>query len=355
MPAAYGTSDEHTKGRPVDSNRMRGGIAQALVAVALVAPALVTPGPAQALVAPRPPVSKVGVSTGAAMHVLATSALLTASVNSKALPVSYYFVYGQTSAYGSQTPLLPVPNTGARVRVGQSVAGLVAGVIYHYRVVVVGPEGATKPGNERTFSTKGTVLSFVVAKTVHATYGSPLYLGGVLTGTGASARAIALQASPFPYLEAFTQIGRPGTTSGTGAFSFRVGNLLRSTQLRVVTLDALPIYSPTITVLLAPRVTMHVRAGAGLVRFYGTIAPAVKGARVLIQVQKAVRPGRSEITERYVTQFTTSAQKAHGDASRFSYIAKLRRSGRYRVMIQLPRGSALSSGPSVSSIVLRAR
>ena len=100
---------------------------------------------------------------------------------------------------------------------------------------------------------------------------------------------------------------------------------------------------------------LHVRSSghSGLVRLYGSIAPAVNGARVFFQVQKQVRPGKSEVSIRYVSQFFTIARKGPGNTSRFSMVAAIKRGGRYRAYVVLPKG-ALASGPSQTSIVLRA-
>jgi hypothetical protein len=147
-------------------------------------------------------------------------------------------------------------------------------------------------------------------------------------------------------------------TNALGAFSFRIANLLVSTQLRVVTIAPLPLFSQIIRVEVQPHVVLHVHSSAvrGLVRLYGTVAPALKGARVAFQVQKATRPhGRSEATTRWVTQFTTSLKKGRGNSSRFSIIQRIPTKGRYRAYVQLAgKAKALYPGPSTSTYVLQA-
>jgi hypothetical protein len=268
--------------------------------------------------------------------------------------VSYYFVYGPTTAYGSQTAPATLPAGSAantKIKVGLPIAGLQPGVTYHYKAVLTFPGSA--PGRDHQFKTKGVGLAFAVPRTAQATYGTPFLLSGSLIGLGSANHRIALQASPFPYLEAFSSIGVPGVTNAAGRFAFRVGNLLTNTQFRLNTLDPLPVFSRVITVSVAVRVTLHVRtSSSGLVRLYGTITPAVHGAKVLLQVQKAVRPGKSEATTRYVSQFSTVPKKAHGNAMRFSTIVSIRHGGRYRAYVRLPTGP-LASGTS-NTIVLRA-
>jgi hypothetical protein len=303
--------------------------------------------------APPPPRG----TTGSATHVLPTSALLTGSVVPNKFEISYYFVYGtEEKKLISQTPATLIGNGGAnptaKVRVGKALAGLIPGQQYFYAIVVTYP-GAPKPtvGKEHKFRTKGNAPGFEVPKKVETVYGSPFILNGTLRGQGNASHSVVLQASPFPFLESFTPIGIPTLTNSQGRFAFRVSNLTSTTQLRLSTLDARPLYSRTVTVDVQVRVTLHARSAGGLVRLYGTVVPAVHGAKVIFQVQKAVRPGKSEATSRYVSQFQTVAKKAKGNADRFSMITHVRHAGRYRAYVQLKPGP-LASGTS-NSLVLR--
>ena len=88
-----------------------------------------------------------------------------------------------------------------------------------------------------------------------------------------------------------------------------------------------------------------------LVRLYGTVTPAEVGARVLLQVRKAVRPkGSSERTSRFATQFSTVSKRATKSFSRFSRVTKVKVTGRYRAYVQLHKGP-LVSGSSRSVLV----
>jgi len=328
------------------------GLKRAPIAV-IAAAALAVPAVA---LAARPPEPRI--NTGAATHVLATSALLTATIVPKGIETSYYFVYGPTTAFGFQTPTVNVGKGESKVRVGAPITGLLPGTLYHFKVVgVTTPPSAVPAAREHTFKTKGKagVLAFALERSANDLFGFPFVLSGALTGPGSTNHRIALQASPYPFLESFTQIGLPGATNSAGRFSFRVGNLSATTQFRVVTLDPLPLYSGVMTVSLQPNVALHVRSSgqAGLVRLYGTITPAVHGGRVLFQVQKTVRPGRSGVSSKWVTQFSTATHKGTGNTSRFSIVEKLKHGGRYRALVELPKGP-LASAPSRTSIVLRA-
>jgi hypothetical protein len=328
------------------------GLLRGAVSLAVATGALALPVASHATSAARP-----HISTGGATHVLGTSALLTAVINPNNVATSYYFQYGPTAAYGLQTPTVSAGSGALKLKVGQAVSGLQAGTAYHYRVVAVTspPALPPAPGRDRVFVTKGTKLAFSVPRIVRDTFGSPLVLSGTLTGLGSQNHKVALQASPYPFLEPFASIGIPGVTNGVGAFSFRVANLATATQLRLVTLDALPVYSPVINVQVRVHVTLHVHASGqlGLVRLYGTITPSVIGAHVLFQVQKAVRPGKSEVSSKYVGQFNTVSKKGSAGSSRFSLIASIRHSGRYRAYVLVPKGP-LASGPSQVTFVLHA-
>ncbi|HEX5223612.1 MAG TPA: hypothetical protein VFW29_00655 [Solirubrobacteraceae bacterium] len=293
-------------------------------------------------------------TTGAATHILGSSALLTASIDPEGVETSYYFQYGTTAAYGVQTPTLSAGAGTAKLKVGQAIGGLQPGATYHFRVVAVNVNGAAVAGKDHLFKAKGAALSFVIKHLQQDVYGTPFVLSGALTGFGNGGHRVALQASPFPFLEPFTEIGIPGITNAAGAFSFRVANLVSDTQFRVSTLDPLPVYSPVVTVSVIPRVSLHVHTSSqrGVVRLYGTITPAVNGAKVSFQVLKAVRPGKNEITERWTGQFSTVAKRNTGNTSRFSVVATVRHGGRYRAYVKPPAGNRLSAGPGTTTVVL---
>lgn len=326
----------------------RAGGARRRLAGALAVAACALAAPASALAAAP------HVSTGGATHILASSALLTGTVNPDGVETTYYFRYGVTTAYGLQTKPVSAGAGATKVRVGTAVGGLAAGGTYHFKIVAVRTDGAIAEGKDRVFKTRGAPLTFEVPRSAIDVYGTPLVLTGALKGQASALHRIALQASPFPYLEPFADIGVPGTTNALGRFSFRIANLLASTQLRVTTLDALPVYSRLITIDVAVRVSLHVKSSGhvGFVRLYGTITPAAPKARVYLQVHKAIRPGRTEDTARWSSQFKTSAKKNGGNSSRFSIVVKIKHAGRYRAYVRLPTG-ALVSGVS-STVALHA-
>lgn len=323
-----------------------------LSAPLLASVALALPAGSQAVLKPAEP--RPHVSTGGASYVLGTSALLTAVIKPNNVQTSYYFQYGPTAAYGSQTPTVSVGNGTTTVHEGQAISKLQPGVTYHYRAVAVTTTGVVVPGQDRTLTTKANALKFEIEKISQVVVRTPFILSGTLSGFGSANHQVVLQASPYPYLEAFTSIGTPGVTNAAGRFSFRVANLSSSTEFRVITLDARPVYSPVVTVHAAVNVTLRVSSSGrqGLVRLYGTVTPAEVGAQVSIQLRKAIRPGKSEATTRFVSQFVTVAKKAGRAFSRFSMVVNVRLGGRYRAFVKV-RPGALMSGSS-QTVVLHA-
>jgi hypothetical protein len=327
--------------------------------LASIALAVSLPAPAAAAhpTNPRPP--KAGprprAITGGVSHVRGTSALLGGAVNPHNVETTYYFQYGPTIAYGHQTPTASAGAGGTTVKVGQTASPFLPG--YHYRLVATNTNGVTTDGSDRIFTTTSSRPKVEINKpTEPVVFGSTAVLSGTLTGPGAANHKLVLQGSPFPYLEAFTNVGLPVLTNALGRFSFHVPNLTQATQFRAVTTDALPMFSQVVTEHVALRVTLKVRSAGrkGFVRLYGTVAPAEVGARVLFQLQRPARPGRTERTEERTTKFVTSAsttaKRATRTLSRFSSIVNITRTGRYRALVVLRKG-ALVSGSSSTVLI----
>lgn len=94
-----------------------------------------------------------GVSTGPASQVGKNSATLTAEVSPNKQATTYYFQYGPSTAYGSQTIAATVPAGTVPVTVTASVQGLEAQTIFHYRVIAFHGNTAPQPGADATFMT----------------------------------------------------------------------------------------------------------------------------------------------------------------------------------------------------------
>jgi hypothetical protein len=312
--------------------------------------ALVTPLGALAA-APTPTVGPPKATTGSSTAVRGTSATLQGSVDPGDAPTSYYFQYGPTIAYGKQTVAGKLPAGTVKTRVGQAVTGLISG--YHYRLVAINAYGSSV-GKDRVFGVKKTskVRFAIVKSTAPTTFAATYVLTGTLSGAGNANRALALQASPFPFLEAFTTVGTAARTDAAGRFSFRVASLEKTTQFRVATLDPRPLYSRVVTQDVGVKVTLKVRSSGhrGLVRLYGTVTPAKPGAHVQFQLFKSARPGDSEKgeerTSRYATQFSTIVKRGTATVSRFSSVVEVRRGGSYRAYVNLSHKQAVGPGYS---------
>jgi hypothetical protein len=87
--------------------------------------------------------------------VTTAEAVLQGSINPSDKPTTYYFEYGATTAYGSQTPNGTLPKSKAWQPVSVALSGLEPGSIYHYRLVAWNG-GGTKDktvGADRSFTT----------------------------------------------------------------------------------------------------------------------------------------------------------------------------------------------------------
>ncbi len=334
----------------------------ALCAAALAGVVLALPLASQAKTPTAP--GKPIVATGGVAHATPSAGTLDGSVDPHGAQTTYYFQYGPTIAYGSQTTPGTLASSMAKVKVGQEVKGVVTG--YHYRLVASNSYG-TAVGRDRIYSLKSQKLSVTLAKvTGQHLVGSSLLLTGAVTGTGNAGHKVELQANAYPYGEGFHTLGAIQTTDATGHFSFSVSNLTASTQYRIATVDPRPAYSKTAAVLVTVRVTFHVRttrAHPGLVRLYGTVSPAQSGAHVLFQLQKPPKTRKAPKSEKaeekaeenpfkYSTQFTAPVKRATRSLSRFSLVVSVRHAGHYRALVEVRKGP-LAQGYS-STITLRA-
>jgi len=331
-------------------------------ALAFVSLALALPAASPATTQSKP--AALGAVTAGVGHVTGTTAELEGTVKPGDQATTYYFQFGPTVAYGSQTADGSLPVGTAPVKVALNATPFLAN--YHYRLVVVAANGVTKLGKDHVYSLKSTTLKVTLDQppiSQHIVVGAPVTITGALSGAGAANHLVVLQQSPYPYTTAFVPVGSPQASSTAGRFSFRVASLARNTEFRVVTLDPKPAESKPITVLACVRVTMHVRTSArrGLVRLYGTVSPAEVGAHVLVQLEKTTAPRNPPKTEKAeekdeLPRFATAAggvvKHATKSYSRFSVVVTLKSTGHYRAFVTLGKGP-YASGYS-TTMLLRA-
>jgi phosphodiesterase/alkaline phosphatase D-like protein len=93
------------------------------------------------------------VATGPATLLAKNAATVTAVVSPNKQATSYYFQYGISTSYGSQTIAGTVPAGTVPVTVSAVLQGLEARTIFHYRIVALHDNTAPQPGADATFMT----------------------------------------------------------------------------------------------------------------------------------------------------------------------------------------------------------
>ncbi len=311
-------------GDPATATRRlrRVGIGAVMIAV------LALPAPAEAATRPA-------ASTGGATEISYGSATLTGSVNPNGADTSYYFQYGPTRAYGSQTAIAAAGAGTRTVSVKLTVAGLQPLTLYHYRLVAVSSAGVSF-GGDHSLTTKKVPLSLaILASPNPVLFAGSATVQGTLSGTGNAGRGVVLQANPLPANTGFANVGNPELTSATGSFSFPLLGLLTTTQFRVATTTNPPVFSPVALESVAVRVASHVARARRhhFARFYGTVTPAADGMQV----------GILRITHgRGVLVGGTILRHRNASSSRFSRVVPVR-SGVYRVLVRDTSGAQVSN------------
>jgi hypothetical protein len=303
------------------------------------------------------------VTTGGVNNVRGTSVTLNGTVNPGGLATEYFFQYGPTLAYGSESAVKTLAAGALPIKVGTPVVGVQPN--WHYRLVALNSLG-TVEGKDHIYTIQPTKLKVAINKpTGQHVLGGTLVISGTLTGAGAANHTVVLQASPYPYTQPFVDVTPTQIASATGRYSLTVSKLTTSSEYRVATLDPRPVYSSTVTVLVAPKVTLHVRTSShtGVVRLYGTVSPAMSGAKVFFQISKPQKHKvfKSEKAEEraeekgphYVSQFGTTLKHATNSFSRFSAIERIAKAGRYRAYVVVKK-AGMVSGYSAQTVVLKA-
>jgi len=83
------------------------------------------------------------VSTGTATAITSTSATLNGTVNPEGQATSYYFQYGTTTSYGSETATAAAGSGAASVNVSVPIASLAPQTTYHHRLVATNASGTS--------------------------------------------------------------------------------------------------------------------------------------------------------------------------------------------------------------------
>jgi hypothetical protein len=325
------------------TNRLTALLVAALAALAATL-ALTAPALSDTTKTPTP--GKPHASTGGVAHFAGTTGQLQGTVNPEGADTTYFFRYGPTTAYGSQTAPVSAGSGFDNVKVGQSVGGLHNG--FHYRLIAQNANGEAQ-GKDKTVTGGKKKLSFKFPRTKSKDrltgYGGAYVLTGTLTGQGGGNHQIQLQSQPYPYSGTFTPVGPVVTTGATGAFSLRIANMTQNTKFRVVAPGPRPLLSAEIVVSVAVRVSVHVRSTShtGLARIYGTVAPATAGQAIVELLKPAKETSKREANGPKAQAIgATKLKLATKTLSRFSAVLSIRASGNYRVFVRLAKGPLVS-------------
>jgi len=271
-------------------------------------------------------VVKPGVSTGKARSVSYSSAVLTGTVTPNGSNTSYYFQYGLTRAYGSQSAIADAGSGTHPVNVQIAIGGLQPITIYHYRLVAVNAAGASIGADHALLTTKVPLSIQILASPNPVLFGGTVTVQGTLSGTNNGGRTVILQVNTFPFTAGFQNLGNPELTSASGSFAFPVLGMSVVSQFRVVTTTKPAVISPVALENVAVRVLSHVKhVGRHRARFSGTVTPAENGAQVgILRITHGhgslVRHGGAVLRPR------------NASSSRFSRTVSVRR-GVYRVIV----------------------
>ncbi|MEZ5066946.1 MAG: hypothetical protein R3B81_19700 [bacterium] len=93
------------------------------------------------------------LETGEATEVTATTATLNATVNAAGLPTTWWFEWGETTAYGNQTAVQSGGEADSFIPRAAGLTGLTADTEYHFRIVANSDWG-TSTGDDAMFQTQ---------------------------------------------------------------------------------------------------------------------------------------------------------------------------------------------------------
>jgi hypothetical protein len=153
-------------------------------------------------------------------NVGSSSATLHGQVDPEGVPATYFFEYGQTAAYGADTPVQSAGAASETVNVLATLEGLQPETSYHFRLVVDSAGGAKVEGSDGTFSTFPVgILGLPDGRSYELV--SPLGNGDVTVAPRLGGRAAA-DGSAVVYVATAPPVG--GTGQGIGSGFFESGN-----------------------------------------------------------------------------------------------------------------------------------
>jgi hypothetical protein len=258
-------------------------------------------------------------------------------VNPGGQATTYYFQYGPTTAYGSQTPPTSAGGGSASVHVSAAVGPLAPNTTYHYRLVGTNAS-ATRAGADRSFKTARASAVTLAASSAAITFGQAVTLSGRVGPPAAAFAAVTLQAAASlagPFGSLATAI-----TGATGAYRFAPIAPPSNTYFRAAANGS---SSAPVLVLVRFRITLsasttHPKRGRR-VRFQGRVGPRHDGLRVYLQ---RLGPHR-----RWHTIARTRLRATAGNASVYSLQVRAGRSGLYRALVGPDASNARGSSRAI--------
>lgn len=193
-----------------------------LVTVVACAWAALALSPPAAVAAGEP-----AVSTGNATAIAPTSATLNGAVDPEGQATTYYFQYGTTTTYGSQTATVDAGSGNASVQVSAAIGSLKPDTAYHYRLVATNASG-TALGLDVAFQTPKPPAPAVVTGRSAAVSLSSATLTGTVDPKG-PVTSYFFQWGKSAAYGAQTPAGSAGPGTETVAVSAAIGPLSANT------------------------------------------------------------------------------------------------------------------------------
>jgi hypothetical protein len=284
------------------------------------------------------------VRTGTASAVTLQTATISGTIHPHGLPTAYYFQFGRTKAYGARTSTGDAGSGTTAGAFSASLTGLRPNTTYHYRLVAFSTAGTTR-GGDRTFKTPQVPTALTLTASPNpAAYSGMVSISGTLSGPDVAGKKVALLGKPFPFAGPFQQMGNTVLTTPQGGYGFVVPASI-ALQLRVAAETKPPVTSPTVIENVALATTLRARrARRGRIRFSGRVTPTRVGNAVLIQ--RRTRRG-------WATVGLALTRARTATFSGFSRRLRLRRGGRYRVLVRTTGGDYVDGASRSVRIRLR--
>jgi len=293
--------------------------------------------------------TKPTATTGGHAALTPTSVTLLGKVNPQGSATTYYFQYGTSKAYGTQTGPVAAGSGTAAVNASAPIVGLIPHTGYHFRLVAVNAAGTTL-GADAAFTTPKQPLGLsLLANPNPVLAGSSTTVTATLTGTDNANRTIILQARMFPYTAPFAQAGNAVVTNAQGIASFPILSFGVNTQFQAV-VSGTKVVAPVITVAAAVGVRLnlhshHVHSGS-LATFSGTVSPAEDGAQFAVQKQRGTQ---------WVNVAGGSLHHSSAGSSKFRVRVKMKHSGVFRVFVGVADGAHTSNSSGTVHLTVIAR